>query len=178
MREIAHTKSRQRQDERVEALRLETFNAYGGPRCTCCGETEPVFLTLDHSRNDGWKNRQVVGDRRSGIGLYGQLKALGYPQDLGLRVQCFNCNCGRARNGGVCPHARRRMRKGHHTFTILTQEEIDLIKRQHKQHPDHPPKHERLTLAELAHKYSTSVGTIFKIQRGLRTRSHGRGTVV
>jgi hypothetical protein len=28
--------------------RDEAFNAYGGYVCACCGETEPMFLTIDH----------------------------------------------------------------------------------------------------------------------------------
>jgi hypothetical protein len=26
-----------------------------------------------------------------------------FPNDV-LRLLCFNCNCGRAKNGGICPH--------------------------------------------------------------------------
>jgi hypothetical protein len=24
-------------------------------------------------------------------------------------VLCYNCNCGRARNGGVCPHQQKKL---------------------------------------------------------------------
>lgn len=29
----------------------------------------------------------------------------GFPPEY--QIQCFNCNLGRARNGGVCPHQAR-----------------------------------------------------------------------
>lgn len=79
-------------------LRAETIAAYGG-KCSCCGETEPVFLTIDHVNNDGGgRNRKV-----SGLGFMLELKRQGYPQDA-YRLLCFNCNTGRHINGGICPH--------------------------------------------------------------------------
>jgi hypothetical protein len=77
--------------------KLQVFAAYGN-KCSCCGETKKAFLTIDHIFNDG------IGDYR---GLYDRLIKLGFPKDR-YRLLCFNCNCGRRVNGGVCPHKTRR----------------------------------------------------------------------
>ena len=80
---------------------IEALDAYGGPICSCCGETSVFFLTLDHINNDGAEHRRRTKGA-SGKVLAWVLKKEGYPP--GFQVLCFNCNCGKARNGGVCPH--------------------------------------------------------------------------
>jgi hypothetical protein len=40
-------------------------------------------------------------------GVYQWLVEHGCPQDGRFRILCFNCNQGRALNGGVCPHESR-----------------------------------------------------------------------
>ena len=87
-------------NERNRQLRLETLYHYsnGLMKCSCCGESQERFLTLDHINNDGAEHRKIVG--RGGV--IKNVKREGYPE--GLRVLCFNCNCGRAYNQGVCPH--------------------------------------------------------------------------
>lgn len=35
--------------------------------------------------------------------MYQSLRKQGYSKDLGLQVLCWNCDCGRDVNGGVCP---------------------------------------------------------------------------
>lgn len=84
-------------------LRHEAMMAYGGYECACCGETEPGFLTLDHANNDGSSHRKEIGNR--GAGIFAWLKKHGYPK--GFQILCFNCNCGKARNKGICPHHER-----------------------------------------------------------------------
>ena len=86
-------------------LRLEAFNHYGGPICACCGETIIQFLTLDHVNNDGAEERRRLNgtNKRAGWGFYVYLRQQGYPP-LPLQVLCLNCNIGRHKNGGVCPH--------------------------------------------------------------------------
>lgn len=32
--------------------RDQVFSAYGGYRCNCCNETEPMFLSIDHIENN------------------------------------------------------------------------------------------------------------------------------
>lgn len=81
-------------------LKLETFAAYGGVFCSCCGETELDFLTLDHEDGNGRK----VHNGKKGRSLYSWLRARGFPKSPAMRVLCFNCNSGRQINGGICPH--------------------------------------------------------------------------
>lgn len=83
-------------------LREEVFAAYGGYRCSCCGETERLFLTIDHVENDGARMRADGTHGRGGTQFYQWLRINGFPK--GFQVLCVNCNYGKHRNGGVCPH--------------------------------------------------------------------------
>lgn len=74
--------------------------AYGGA-CACCGETELVFLTIDHINNDGAAERKAYPQRRGGDKLYVNLRVRGYP--AGYQVLCWNCNLAKS-IVGVCPH--------------------------------------------------------------------------
>jgi hypothetical protein len=80
-----------------QKVRDETFAAYGGYVCRCCGETERVFLSLDHINNDGNIDRRRFG----GPDIYWRVRKLGFPP--GYQVLCFNCNW--AKSHGGCPHA-------------------------------------------------------------------------
>ena len=72
---------------------------YGG-KCICCGETEPLFLTVDHIDGGGTKHRKEIN--KSSMNRW--IIENNYPDDL--QLLCWNCNCGRARNNGVCPHVK------------------------------------------------------------------------
>ena len=97
---------RKRGREYWQKLRHEVIMAYGGYKCSCCGETEPRFLSVDHVFNDGAKHRRELGYKGNGKGGSSRtlkwLKDHGFPS--GFQVLCMNCNFGKARNGGVCPH--------------------------------------------------------------------------
>jgi len=82
-------------------FKLEVLIHYGGspPKCACCGETNVEFLTIDHINGEGHKQRKTQG---LGTQFYYWLKRNNFPE--GFRVLCYNCNCGRAKNGGICPH--------------------------------------------------------------------------
>jgi hypothetical protein len=99
-------KERARGREYWQLLRIEVMGAYGGQVCACCGETEPLFLEIDHINNDGATHRRSLGYDGNGKGANGQtlqwLKRNGYP--AGFQILCANCNKGKARNGGTCPH--------------------------------------------------------------------------
>lgn len=83
-------------------LREQVFSAYGGYKCSCCGETEPLFLTIDHVENNGAEMRKNGVHSRGGTQFYQWLRRNGFPD--GFQVLCMNCNLGKHRNGGVCPH--------------------------------------------------------------------------
>ncbi len=82
-----------------QTLRKEFYEKYGG-KCNCCGEGNWKFLTIDHVQNDGGKERKALSG--NSIALY--KKALERIDPERYQILCYNCNCGRAYNGDVCPH--------------------------------------------------------------------------
>jgi hypothetical protein len=86
-------------------LREEALDEYGR-KCRCCGLDDPRFLSLAHTNNDGAAARRKLGPRNrvSSAEILRDLKRRGWPKDEGIGIECFNCNMGAARNGGVCPH--------------------------------------------------------------------------
>ncbi len=86
--------------KRHRKIKHAIFMAYGGYRCACCGETEKLFLTIDHINNNGAEMRKK-GIHGVGISFYGWLYKNNFP--LGFQVLCMNCQWGK-RNNGVCPH--------------------------------------------------------------------------
>jgi len=89
---------------RYEKLRNKVFDRYGS-ECAACGETERMFLTIDHINNDGWKLRMSGASRESGSGLYKDVLKNGLRSDL--EILCYNCNFGKQRNGGILVKDRR-----------------------------------------------------------------------
>lgn len=85
---------------RLAKLKRSALDAYGGPTCACCGESEIEFLTIDHVNGGGNKHRREVR-----YSMYEWLKKKGYPP--GFRVLCMNCNWV-TRYGQECPHQRRK----------------------------------------------------------------------
>jgi hypothetical protein len=88
-------------------LKREVIDFYGG-KCACCGETEIVFLTIDHIDGDGAEHRRRMAAEtgsnwgQAGSPTYRWLRKNNFPE--GFQVLCANCNCGRQWNGGICPH--------------------------------------------------------------------------
>jgi hypothetical protein len=80
-----------------ERLKTEFMAAYGGA-CACCGETEPVFLTLDHVGGRTDTQRGQRGDK-----AYRAARREGYPATY--RILCWNCNAAHGLFGG-CPHTK------------------------------------------------------------------------
>ena len=83
---------------RYQARRQRVFDHYGRS-CACCGETTFGFLTLDHINKDGAELPRSV---KNHIAIYFWLIQQGFPE--GFQTLCYNCNYGKAKNGGVCPH--------------------------------------------------------------------------
>lgn len=84
-----------------DAAREKAYMAYGGYKCACCGETEPLFLSIDHINNDGARHRREH-NLKTGEQLYRWLIRNKYPK--GFQVLCMNCQWGKRNNKGVCPH--------------------------------------------------------------------------
>jgi hypothetical protein len=79
----------------------EVFQAYGGYRCKCCGETERLFLSIDHINNNGAQHRRELGIY-SGTQFHYWLRRNKFPP--GFQVLCANCQIGKYKNKGICPH--------------------------------------------------------------------------
>lgn len=82
----------------MKKLRDQVYDHYGRV-CACCGETNQMFLSVDHKLNDG------ASDRKKGfVSTMLNLKIVkaGFP-DI-YQILCMNCNFGKGRNKGVCPH--------------------------------------------------------------------------
>lgn len=85
--------------------KMMVIEAYGGA-CACCGETNPVFLNVDHINNDGAEERAKI-KKWGGHSFYIWLRKQGYPKDR-YQLLCSNCDVGKYRNGGTCPHQDER----------------------------------------------------------------------
>lgn len=79
-------------------LKLDFLMAFNFT-CSCCGETDSRFLTLDHVNNDGNIHREKFNEQQ----IFRQARKEGYPKDR-YQCLCFNCNCGKSANNGICPH--------------------------------------------------------------------------
>jgi hypothetical protein len=89
--------------------RSEALKAYGSV-CACCGESEPVFLAVDHVNGGGNAHRRSMSSKGRVVGasnFYVWLERNGFPQ--GFQLLCHNCNF--AKSHGGCPHARKEARR-------------------------------------------------------------------
>lgn len=98
-----------RRRRHLEQMKEQAYAAYGGQKCACCGESELVFLTLDHVNNDGaqWRRKHFGANKGHGAGVrtYEWCKRNGYPPIF--QVLCWNCQQGkRFSSDGICPHQR------------------------------------------------------------------------
>lgn len=83
-------------------LKKETFEAYGGSRCSClgCNEHRLEFLQLDHIDGNGNQHRKQINSK-GGKSTYRWLRKNNFPP--GYRVLCANCNSAFGVYG-KCPH--------------------------------------------------------------------------
>lgn len=89
--------SPQYQRDRHHKRRALVISHYGS-QCACCGESQDVFLALDHIDGGGNKHRKELKSKS----LWDWIIKNNFPD--GFQVLCHNCNAGKYRNGGVCPH--------------------------------------------------------------------------
>lgn len=95
---------RLRQKKKYDFYKQTVFDYYGW-RCACCGEDIPQFLSIDHIDNDGYQHRKEIGC--GGVTLYRWLCTNNFPSNF--QTLCHNCNLGKARNKGICPHKENTM---------------------------------------------------------------------
>ncbi len=95
--EVREKKSNYGKERRLQ-IKENFFEMYGDI-CNCCGESERLFLSLDHVQNDGHLHRTNYKDNRDEY-----LEAIRVYNPSVYQTLCHNCNQGKHRNGGVCPH--------------------------------------------------------------------------
>jgi hypothetical protein len=87
--------------ERAKKYYWKARNAFldmYGNKCSCCGEVEPIFLSLDHVKGQkGLKRKELSGD------AYVKASKVFNPEKY--RILCHNCNQA-TRYHEVCPHQR------------------------------------------------------------------------
>ena len=105
--EVAQIRAAEAEKTRKQQARTKdaVYAAYGGYICACCGETQPMFLSIDHVENNGAAERRSGAYKGGGSAFYGWLKKQGFPP--GYQVLCMNCQVGKHKNKGVCPHQVR-----------------------------------------------------------------------
>jgi len=102
---IKHREKRnERERMRYQGFRQRVLEHYGN-KCACCGETEPLFLEMDHIKNDGHKHRKDIGTSAKALVYW--LIQNDFPE--GYQILCANCNQGKKRNKGICPHKKEEL---------------------------------------------------------------------
>jgi hypothetical protein len=98
---VNRTKILARLKKNHQKIRSEVISYYskGSLKCACCGETENMFLCIDHIEGGGYKDRRF----RCGTQLYRWLRKNSFP--TGFQVLCHNCNLAKGFYG-ECPHVR------------------------------------------------------------------------
>lgn len=99
---------KQKKNEKNQRLKDQVYAQYGGYVCACCGETEPLMLNLDHINNDGNRHRKLLRNRNCQVSswtMYNWIVQNNFPPIF--QVLCYNCNIGKYRNNGLCPHTQR-----------------------------------------------------------------------
>jgi hypothetical protein len=100
-----HEKTLEYHKEYRDLLKEEIVAAYGS-KCTCCGERESDFLTVDHVYGRNNRPDIYTHPKKGGTPFYLWLKKNHFPQE-GFALLCFNCNLGRDKAvDKICPHMR------------------------------------------------------------------------
>lgn len=82
-------------------IKLDMLKAFGA-KCSCCGEDNPYFLSLDHVQNDGAHERNRLGYGE--VQIYRKARREGWPRDR-YACLCMNCNFAKG-HFGFCPHTK------------------------------------------------------------------------
>jgi hypothetical protein len=149
--------------------KILAFDQYGGPVCACCGVSEWCFLSLDHIGGDGSSERREFFKSKftAGHHMFRELRLRGYPP--GYQVLCMNCNAGRFRNGGTCPHKAEKPLSGRELLAAF--ESLRVGSNGSTQTRKAPP---RLASAKARRKSPTSPSDILA---GISQPEHSNGLV-
>jgi hypothetical protein len=116
--------------------RLNSLEHYGG-QCACCGEDRWEFLTIDHIKGGGHKQRKEAGIT-GGSGFFRWLVTNNFPQ--GFQVLCFNCNCAK-KDKEKCPHQTRKFKLTISQERNLLRVKKEFIKRVTQKYREGAQKH-------------------------------------
>lgn len=83
-RHLEHYKEYRRQ------IKMEVLNAYGGPKCAVCGESDVDVLEIDHEAGGGCRHRKELNMEGAGHQFYLWLRRNKFPK--GYRVLCSTHN--------------------------------------------------------------------------------------
>lgn len=83
---------------KYDRLRLEFLSAFGG-KCSCCGESHPYFLTLEHVKPQNYKKNKVKTSRALEMR---KAKSEGWDRTK-WDCLCISCNFAKGLYG-ECPH--------------------------------------------------------------------------
>jgi len=86
----------------INKLIVLTHYSCDSPKCSCCGEHNVEFLSIDHIKGGGESHRRSL-HRQSGHPFYVWLIKNDFPE--GYRVLCLNCNTSLGLYG-YCPHQK------------------------------------------------------------------------
>ena len=105
--------------DRNAEIKRQLVDGYGGV-CTCCGESEIAFLTLEHKNKDGQKHRAEVSGKpgRGGVKVYKDVISKGFP--IEFTILCMNCNFAE-KDGKQCPHKENWCRNFDTTHGLVLQ---------------------------------------------------------
>lgn len=124
--------------DRCRLNRQRVLQRYGG-KCACCGEADLRFLSLDHVNDDGAAHRKALSVTYGGYAIISWAIRNNCPPSL--QALCFNCNCGKQVNGGVCPHKSAPLplpkelivvpRRGETHVSKVSEDDVREIRRRH-----------------------------------------------
>lgn len=102
-KEERHKRYNETKKRAYKRHRETVIEIYGG-KCKCCGETEEIFLCIDHINGGGNQHRKQITGHNSGSILI-WLKKNNYPKDM-FQLLCYNCNNAKTKLG-KCPHQKK-----------------------------------------------------------------------
>lgn len=87
----------------LKRQRQQVIQHYGG-KCVCCGETEFVFLAMDHIEGNGNQHRLAVSGHKNALRMSWFIRN-NFPSEF--QILCHNCNMAKS-ICGICPHQKDR----------------------------------------------------------------------